>query len=316
MTTPASPHHVGLDIAQAEFVVCAAPGQTATVANQPRALCAWLPSLPAGAHLVCEATGHHTRALLAAAHAHGILISVVNPRQVRDFARSLGRLEKTDALDAAVLRLYGERVRPAPTPPADPAWAALRAWVQTREHFAERHRAAQNLLATVAEPAVQKLLRRELTRQEKLLAQLDTQIETALAATPALETRAQTLCLVTGVATRTAASLLAHLPELGTLTDGGCAKLAGLAPLNRDSGQWRGERHIAHGRAPARRALYCAALVAAQHNEHLRPFYRHLRERGKPAKVALVAVARKLLVFLNRSLADAPPLAPQPHQPA
>lgn len=313
MSTLASPCHIGLDIAQAELIVCAAPGRTRSIANQPRALRSWIQSLPSNVHLVCEATGHHTRALLAVAHAHHVLVSVVNPRQVRDFARSLGHLEKTDAVDADVLRLYGERVRPAPTPPADPQWTCLRAWVQARDHLAGQLRALQNLHSTVDLPEVAALLRRELTHLEKLVAKLDVRIDAFLAAqAPALEARVQTLCLVAGVAQRTAVSLIAHLPELGTLSDAAVAKLAGLAPLNCDSGQWRGRRQIAHGRAPVRRALYCAALVAAQHNEHLQPFYRGLRARGKPAKVALIAVARKLLVFLNRTLKDAPPLIAAP----
>jgi transposase len=109
------------------------------------------------------------------------------------------------------------------------------------------------------------------------------------------------------VGVRTAVVLVAWLAELGSCDRRQIAKLAGLAPLNRDSGQWRGHRHIVHGRAPVRKALYQAAVVAAQHNEHLRPFYQRLRAAGKPAKVAYVAVARKLLVFLNRILADAPP---------
>ena len=152
-------------------------------------------------------------------------------------------------------------------------------------------------------PATLAHLARELARTEEQIASLLAQPQAC-----ALQERLQTLCLVCGIGERTGWVLVAWLAELGQCNRRQIAKLAGLAPLNRDSGRFRGERHIAHGRAPVRRALYQAARVAAQHNEHLRPFYQRLRAAGKPAKVAYVAVARKLLIFLNRILADAPPL--------
>lgn len=125
----------------------------------------------------------------------------------------------------------------------------------------------------------------------------------------ALAQRMQAMCLVCGIAEKTAWMLIAELPELGRCNRREIAKLCGLAPLNHDSGKMRGQRHIAHGRAEARRALYQAAVVAAQHNEHLSPYYQRLREAGKPAKVAYIAVARKLVIFLNRILADAPAMS-------
>ena len=155
-------------------------------------------------------------------------------------------------------------------------------------------------------PEAARLCLRRLRSLEKEIARVETAIDTLLAQPQAgaLGQKAQTLCLVCGIGIRTALVLIGWLSELGSCNRRQIAALAGLAPLNRDSGQYRGERHIAHGRAPVRKALYQAAVVAARFNEHLKPFYERLRAQGKPARVALIAVARKLLVFLNRILSQ------------
>lgn len=303
-------HYVGVDVAQAALALCGAP--TATVSNQPDQLHPWLAQCRSehpNLHLVCEATGRHHHALQAAAAKAGVPLSVLNPRQVRDFARSLGRLEKTDAVDARVLQRYGETLQPAATALVPAALRHLQDLLVVRQALVEEQTAwsnRQSLLSTAATRCCCRH-RRSLARD---LAYVEEQIAVLLdqpAAAP-LQERVQTLCLVCGVGDRTAWVLVAWLAELGRCNHRQIAKLGGLAPLNRDSGRFRGERHIAHGRSPVRRALYLAAVVAARHNEHLRPFYLRLRAKGKPAKVAYVAVARKLLVFLNRLLSDAPPL--------
>lgn len=303
MTTPAIPV-IGIDVARAELVLAGAP--LARIANTPAAVQAFLGALPGPALLVCEATGGYERLLVASAHAAGQSVHVANPRRVRDFARSLGRLEKTDPVDAAVLRRYGEALRPPPTPPADPAHAALRELVDLRSALSEEQIRWSNRLAHATA-----LVRRALTRRLRALAREQTAVEAQiarhLAAHPVLQDKVQTLCLVPGVGLTTAAVVLAHLAELGRLNRRQAAKLAGLAPINHDSGLHRGEAHIAHGRAALRRALYCAAVVAARWHDELRAFYQQLRARGKPAKVALVAVARKLLLILNALLKDSPP---------
>ncbi len=179
-----------------------------------------------------------------------------------------------------------------------------------RQALVEEQTAWANRQALLRAEAARFCLRRQRTLAKELAA-VEARIQ-ALLATPLAEPlllRVQPLCLVCGVGERIAWSLVAGLAELGQCNRRGIAKLAGLAPLNTDSGQWRGARHIAHGRAPVRRALYQAAVVAARHNEHLKVFYQRLRANGKPAKLAYVAVARKLLVFLNRILKDAPPLS-------
>lgn len=304
MTTPAIPV-IGIDVARDEVVV--AGGPQASVSNQAAALGAWLRHVPRDALLVCEASGGYEQALVAAAHASGHALHVANPRRVRDFARSLGRLEKTDPLDAAVLRRYGEALQPAPAPPVPPAQTQLRELVDLRLALVEeltrwRNRRAQASALTRA------AITRRVRAVERDIAQVDRQLADHLASQRDLEDKVQTLCLVPGIGLTTAATVLAYLSELGRLNRRQVAKLAGLAPLNHDSGQWRGQAHIAHGRAPLRRALYCAALVASRWHEHLRAFYQRLRAHGKPFKVALIAVARKLLIILNALLKNHDPL--------
>ena len=187
--------------------------------------------------------------------------------------------------------------------PAATAWTGatlrqLQDLLVVRQALVEEQTAWRNRQALLSAAAT-----RELAQVEAEIASLLDQPQAE-----ALQARVQTLCLVCGIGERTAWVLVAWLAELGRCNHRQIAKLGGLAPLNRDSGCYRGQRPIAHGRSPVRRALYLAAVMAARHHEHLRPFYLRLYAKGKPAKVASVAVARKLLVFLNRILADAPPL--------
>lgn len=306
--TPSAIHYVGIDLAQPTAAIAGA--SPAEVKNELAALRRWLLQLKSTrptAHLICEATGRHHHALQQAAAEVGLALTVVNPRQARDFARSLGRLEKTDAIDAMLLRRLGEALHPAPTVMPSLVLRQLQDLLVVRAALVEEQTAWQNR-AALLQPAAAKLCDRHLRSLERDLAAVESALD-ALLATPAaelLQTKVQTLCLVCGVGVRVALVLVAWLAELGQCNRRQIAKLAGLAPLARDSGQWRGQRHIAHGRAPVRRALYQAALVAARHNEHLRPFYQRLRAAGKPAKLAFIALARKLLIFLNRLLADAP----------
>lgn len=302
--------YIGVDVAKSTLQFhgpCAR--STTQIPNQPQQLLPLLRTLRTrypSLHLVCEATGGYERRLLLAAHALGLPCSVVDPWRVRHYAKGLGRLEKTDAIDAAVLRSYGESAKPAATVVHDTDLQTLRQWVQLREHYTERLSQDQTFLATLPAAAQQRIVRAECLRLERLLEKLDAQIQAFLETqAPALHDRVQTLCLVSGVAWRSATALLAHLPELGQCNQRQIAKLAGLAPLADDSGPRSGPRHIARGRAPARRVLYLIALVAARFNDHSRVFYQRLRTAGKPPKVALIALARKLLVFFNSLLKPA-----------
>ena len=299
-------HPIGIDVAKDTLELA---GDTpAQIANQPAALRAWLGKLKTrhpAAHLVCEATGRHHHALQVAAAEAGVPLTVLNPRQARDFARSLGRLAKTDAIDAETLRLLGETLRPKATPVPGKALRELQDLLMVRAALVDEQTAWKNRTALLG-PAAARLCTRRQRTLEKEIARVEHAVD-ALLERPeaeALAHKAQTLCLVCGIGIRTALVLVAWLAELGHCNRRQIAALAGLAPMNRDSGQYRGERHIAHGRAPVRKALYQAAVVAARYNEHLKPFYERLRAHGKPARLAFTAVARKLLVFLNSLLAS------------
>ena len=303
-------HYIGLDVAQLTLEVSGAT--PAQVKNEPSSVASWLRTLQRkhpSVQLICEGTGRHHRVLQLAAAQAAIPLTVVNPRQARDFARSIGRLEKTDRVDAAALRQLGESLRPESTAVPPAVVRELQDLLMVRAALVDEQTAWANRQALLS-PIATKLCARRQRSLERELAAVELALDALLrspAATPVAH-KVDTLCLVCGVGVRTALVLIAWLSELGTCNRRTVAKLAGLAPLSDDSSHRRGDRHIAHGRAPVRRALYQAAVVAAQHNEHLRPFYLRLRAAGKPAKVAYVAVARKLLIFLNRLLADSAPL--------
>jgi len=264
-----------------------------------RALVAALRLVSGPLQIICEATGGYEHHLLAALHEAQVPFTLVNPRQVRDLARAKGLLAKTDSLDAAVLAEYGRLFTPAATVALSPVQQRLGQLVTRRQELLglitqEQHRAEHHHERFVARQAARLLatLRRHLQQLEEEIAQLE-KSDAMLAG------QVQRLMGIQGVGQRTAWLLLAALPELGTLQRGQAAALAGLAPYNHDSGPLRGQRHIAHGRALARTALYMAALVAARCNPVLKPFYERLRAAGKPGKVALVALMRKLVELAN-----------------
>ena len=298
--SPTATSYVGADVAQDTIAFC---GPTAaTIKNEPTALRAYLGTLPGDAHLVCEATGRHHHVLHQACALAARPLSVLNPAHARAYARSLGKLEKTDALDAAILQRFGHERRPAATPPPTAAEQTLRDLLMVRSALVEdiaEHRCRDRLLVPVAQRELRMIIRTLKTRQRAVEHQLEAWLETAPAH---WQDRVQTLCLVVGVGVLSALQLTAYLPELGTCNRGQIAKLAGLAPLPWDSGAGRGVRCIQQGRAPARRVLYQCAVVAARWNDTLKPHYQQLRARGVPAKPAYVAVARKLLIYLNALL--------------
>jgi transposase len=251
--------------------------------------------------IVLEATGGYETALVGAVAAAGLPVAVVNPRQVRDFARATGQLAKTDALDAQVLALFAARVQPTPRAVPDAALQDLTALVARRRQLVEMLGAERNRLA-IARPALRRSLRDHVRWLERQLTAVDSDLTTHIQASPIWRVQDDLLQSVPGVGPQTARLLLACLPELGTLTRQQIAALVGVAPLKRDSGQWRGRRTTWGGRAPVRVGLYMAALVAVRHNAVLRAFYQRLVTAGKPKKLALVATMRKLLTILNAML--------------
>jgi transposase len=255
--------------------------------------------------LICEATGGYEKNLLAACHAVGQPITLINSAQARYFARAQGQRAKNDPLDAAVLTAYGNALQPKPTLPTDPANTALRELVQWRDHLQEQLTRARQVLEHGVPPFVAK-------KQKQLVAHLEQQLKAVakeqnclLKRTPKLQCQVEALSQLDGVSTVTALSILSRMPELGTLNRQAAASLAGLAPWVRQSGPWEGQRHIGGGRALVRRTLYMPAVVLARmKHTPLGKFYAHLRAEGKPAKVALTAVMRKLLLQMNRVLKE------------
>jgi transposase len=304
MLTPSV--HLGADVSKLTIDLgCPQLAVATSIPNDPagyRTLIKILAKSPAPVHVVCEATGPYHQGFVAALHQAGLLVSVVNPRLPRDFARARGQLAKTDAIDALLLADYGRTMRPAPTPKPEASSVLLDDLVTRRAQLVEdRARAKVRLEQTSCAQVLAslKLHLRHLDGQiEKLLARIAEVVESA----PALRAKVARLVQVRGVGALTASALLAALPELGSLSKNEVAALAGLAPFNRDSGAFRGTRSIRGGRAEVRTALYMAALSATRCNPILKAVYQRLRTAGKPHKVALVAVMRKLLVYLNSLL--------------
>lgn len=296
--------HVGIDISKAHLD-CALPAGRRRFANTTRGHHALLKILPAQAHVLLEATGGYERALVLALHQAGLAVSVLNPRQVRDFARASGRLAKSDPIDADVLRDFGPAINPPPSAPPSAPTRQLAELCALRDQFVDLRvqllQSAEHLSLREARTCVQSQLR-SLDRQ---IAKLETHIRSLIATEPALAARHATLQAQPGIGATTAAVLLARLPELGQTSRRRISALAGLAPYNDDSGPRRGPRHIRGGRARVRRALYMATLSVIRSNTPLAAFYHRLRAAGKPAKVALIAVARKLLCHLNAQLKTA-----------
>jgi transposase len=292
---------VGIDVSHGELVV----------AQQPPAAVWTFPNDSAGAadlvrrlrplrptRIVLEATGGYERTVVAALATAGLPVVVANPRQVRDFARGLGQLAKTDPVDAAILALFAERVQPEPRPVPDAALHALEAVVTRRRQLLDMLTAERNRLELAA-PPVQADLRKHIDWLKRRVAKLDRDLDQKIQASPVWRTRDNLLQSTPGVGPTVSRTLLGALPELGTLTHKQIAALVGLAPMARDSGRWRGRRRITGGRAPVRAALYMAALVASRHNPAIHTFYARLLAAGKPKKLALTACMHKLLTILN-----------------
>jgi len=297
--------YVGVDVAKAELVVAARPSDERwSVANDERGARTLAERLKrdAPALVVLEATGGYELAAVAALAAAGLPVVVANPRQVRDFARATGQLAKTDRIDAGVLALFAERVRPEVRPLPNEEAQELDAVLTRRRQLLEMLTAERNRLGQVAgrgRRPVKKSLKAHIAFLERELRVADTDLGAMVRASPAWREKDDLLRSVPGVGPVLSLTLLAELPELGRLSRREVAKLAGVAPLARDSGTLRGHRYVHGGRASVRAVLYMAALVATRRNPVIRAFYERLLAAGKPKKLALVACMRKLLTILN-----------------
>jgi len=251
-----------------------------------------------------EATGGFETIAAAALGAAGLPVVVVNPVQVRAFAKAIGQRAKSDPIDAAVIAHFAEATRPEVRPLPDAATRLLADLVARRRQIVEMIRAERQREKRITVPRLRKSIARVVTMLEKELSSLDTDIDDAVRGSPVWREKEDLLASVPGVGPTIARTLLADLPELGTLSGRQIAALAGLAPFSRQSGRWEGKSFIGGGRAPVRTALFMGALVAARHNPVLKAFFDRLRAAGKPKMVALIAVARKLPIILNAIARD------------
>ena len=253
-------------------------------------------------HFVCEATGGYTRLLTGRLAEQGIAFSKVNPRQVRDFARASGRLAKTDAIDAAVILSFAQRMQPPATLPPAAAQLRLTDLVRRRRQLVDMLAMEKQHQAHPEDPEILASIRGHLEFLADQIKQIDRSIEEHIRSDPELDHRAMLLRTVPGFGEITAATLIAELPELGRIGKKQIAALVGVAPMNRDSGQMRGTAHISGGRRSARCILYMATIVAIRVNPPISAFYKRLRQEGKPPKVAIVAAMRKLIMAANAML--------------
>lgn len=309
---------VGIDVSKARLEVALGPaGEVLSVANDVAGIAALVARLDQlkPALVVLEASGGLQTALVAELGAAGLPVVVINPRQARDFARATGQLAKTDTLDARMLALFAERVRPPLRPLPDAAQGELKALVARRRQLLEMLTAERNRLGS-APKLLHRQLRSHIDWLLKQLHRLDHELDQALRNSPLWREQENLLRGVPGVGPVLCATLLADLPELGRLDRKQIAALVGVAPLNRDSGAMRGARTVWGGRAPVRAALYMSALVAVRYNPALKRFYLRLRGAGKPAKLALTAAMRKLLTILNAMLKHRRPWSPPCPDPA
>jgi transposase len=308
-------HYVGIDVSKATLDIHVLPsGEAWSVAStddQIASLVSRLKALPPKL-IVLEATGGLERGLVAALVAVQLPVVVVNPRQVRDFAKAIGKLAKTDAIDASVLALFAERVRPSLRPFKDEETQELEALIVRRRQVVDMITAETNRLhAAPASKVVTGNIRKTIKYLEKQLENTDHDIEQAIRSSPAWREKDDLFQSVPGVGKVLSRTLLAHVPELGTLSRKAIAALIGVAPLNWDSGRSiRGRRFAWGGRSQVRQVLYMSALAATRFNPVFKAFFARLIAAGKLRKVALVACMRKLLTTLNAMAASKKPWAP------
>ncbi len=293
--------YAGIDVAKASFQLDWR-GASHHLPNNAKGHATLLRLLghPGHCHVVMEATGGYERPIASALHAGGYTLSVAEPGRVRAFARAKGLRAKNDPIDAGAIRAFGEAIRPAPTPAPGKNQERLAELVTRRAQLVGLKVAEANHVEHYRDALVKRQAAALLRTLAGQIARCEKEIASLLAADAPMHARAERLQQVPGVGPIVAATLQAFMPELGTLSPETAAALAGVAPYDRQSGPWAGQRRISGGRAPVRCALYLAALSAVRHDPVLKSFYIRLRAAGKKPLVALTAVMRKLVILLNR----------------
>ena len=320
MTTAPNNVYCGIDVAKKSldaFVL----GQSRHEANDPsgwKKLVTWVTKISPHAVIVCEATGGYERRMVRAFQHAQYRTCVVQPYRVRQFAEAMGCLAKTDKIDAKIITRFAEACKPLESSKPTAAQDRLRSLVNLERQIKLQITALENHITLVEEPLVKASATRLLKAHKNEIQRIEKALSALVKEEPELASKVEKLTAFQGVGKTTAFALLAYAPELGTLCRGQISALAGLAPYNRDSGTLKGKRSIRGGRAELRTALYMASLTASRINPVLSTVYKRLRAAGKPAKVALTALMRKLLIALNACLAKpdfklvlASPVAPQ-----
>jgi len=305
MTDQRQTCYVGIDVSKETLDYAVTETETGQVPNTPEGHRRLLERLRAVGHarVICEASGGYERPLVAALLAGQVEVAVVQPGRARAYAQSEGLLAKTDRIDARLLRRYGQHVTLRLAQPTPEKLVVLRDLVDRRRSVVERLVELENQLGT-ARQTLARWLEREQRFLKKERAALDQEIQEQIAADQQLRDKEARLRELKGVGPILAATALAHLPELGTLPDKTVAALVGVAPHPRDSGKTRRPRHVRGGRATLRHVLYMAAVTAVRSNPILRAVHDRLRAKGKPTRVCLVAIMRKIIVLLNRMCAN------------
>lgn len=303
MDQPAcAPVFAGIDVAKDRLDVHLRPsGQSFAVSRNGAGIEQLLDRLrdTPPALVVMEATGGFELTVAAAIAGAGLPLAVVNPRQIRDFARATGRLAKTDRLDAEAIALFAERIRPEPRPVPDEQAQALAELVARRRQIVEMIGMELNRRRQARARRVARTIEATLRVLEAQLTDLDDDIDAAIRDTPAWRATDDLLQSVPGIGPVASRTLIAEMPELGRIDRRAAAALVGVAPINRDSGYMRGHRAIAGGRTTLRNVLFMATLSAVRWNPVLKAHYQQLIQRGRPKKVALIACLRRLVSILN-----------------
>jgi transposase len=305
MPANADPHYVGLDIAKDQLDYCLSDTDEGRFPNTVAARAQFIKQLLSlrTARVVCEASGGYEKIIVAELLAAGLEVCVVQPGRVRAFAYAEGLLAKTDRIDARLLRRFGQKIAPRLAVPTDPAATTLRELLEHRRQLTTQLTEVEGRLA-LAGATLRKLLLRQKTFLQKQLKMVETMIDDHIDHDPDLRAKSERLQQITGVGPVLSATVLAYMPELGQITDAQLSALVGVAPFSKDSGLLHAPRHVRGGRSQVRHVLYMAAVSAARSNPILTAFYQRLLDDGKPAKVCLVAVMRKLVCLMNRLIQD------------
>ena len=298
--------YLGIDVSKDTICVCLFPqNEVSTIKNDPHEIKNWIKTLPKGIELaVMEATGNWEETVAAQLHAAGIQVSIINPHRIRSFAIGMGKIAKTDEIDAKVIAFFASVTTLTPKKFPSEQEASLKELVVRRNQVLDILKEEKNHLVTAKNKLIKKDIEKNIKWLTKNLKDIDLKIKIMVKNSPIWKEKEEILTSVKGVGQVTSSVLIAMLPELGAITGREVASLAGLAPIDRKSGKWNGYSFTQGGRKQIRQILFMAALSAIRYNKIIAEFYQRLIAKGKPKMVAITACMRKLLIILNALVRD------------